>query len=135
MTPLTIGKLAKQTDVTIETIRHYQRLGLLNEPAKPASGYRLYPAETVKQIRFIKRAQQAGFTLKEIATLLSLDGTHCHDVRQLAKQKCHKIDQQIQDLQALRQALGSLVESCRQTPASAHCAILEAFNLDQPTNN
>ncbi len=85
MPPLTIGKLAKQTEVTIETIRHYQRIGLLTEPAKPDGGYRSYSANAISRIRFIKRAQQAGFTLKEIATLLSLDGAHCADIRQLAE--------------------------------------------------
>ena len=108
MSPLTIGKLAKQTEVTIETIRHYQRIGLLTEPAKPAGGYRVYSADAIARIRFIKRAQQAGFTLKEIATLLSLDGAHCTDVRQLAEQKCRQIDQQIKDLTALRQVLAAI---------------------------
>ena len=133
MSPLTIGKLAKQTDVTIETIRHYQRIGLLTEPEKPDSGYRHYPADAVTKIRFIKRAQQAGFTLKEIANLLSLDGAHCADIRQLAEQKCQQIDQQIKDLTALRQALDSLVNSCQQTVSSTHCAILDAFNDDEST--
>jgi MerR family mercuric resistance operon transcriptional regulator len=68
---LTIGKLAKQSKVTIETIRYYQRKGLLEEPIKPTSGYRQYPLETIARIRFIKRAQQSGFTLKEILELLS----------------------------------------------------------------
>jgi MerR family mercuric resistance operon transcriptional regulator len=133
MSPLTIGKLAKQTGVTIETIRHYQRIGLLAEPEKPDSGYRHYPADAVTKIRSIKRAQQAGFTLKEIATLLSLDGAHCADVRQLAEQKCRQIDQQIKDLTALRQALDSLVNSCQQTASSARCAILDVFNDDEST--
>lgn len=68
---ITIGKLAKQANVTIETIRYYQRKGLLAEPAKPATGYREYPQEAIARLRFIKRAQQSGFTLKEIAELLS----------------------------------------------------------------
>ncbi len=132
MPPLTIGKLAKQTQVTIETIRHYQRIGLLTEPAKPDSGYRSYPADAIDRIHFIKRAQQAGFTLKEIATLLSLDGAHCADVQQLARQKCQQLDRQIKDLKALRQILGSLVNDCKQTAASARCAILDAFSGDAP---
>ena len=137
MSPLTIGKLAKQTEVTIETIRHYQRIGLLAEPAKPADGYRVYSTDAIARIRFIKRAQQAGFTLKEIATLLSLDGAHCADVRQLAEQKCRQIDQQIRDLTALRQVLESLVNDCQQTAPAAHCAILDAFSDDDasPTSN
>ncbi|MEQ1620632.1 MAG: MerR family transcriptional regulator [Methylococcales bacterium] len=128
--PLTIGKLAKQTDVTIETIRYYQRLGLLAEPEKPDSGYRDYPADAVTKIRFIKRAQQAGFTLKEIATLLALDGAHCADVRLLAEQKCQQIDEQITALMTLRQVLETLVDSCQQAASSEQCAILDAFRDD-----
>jgi len=120
--PLTIGKLAKQTDVTIETIRYYQRLGLLAEPEKPDSGYRDYPADAVTKIRFIKRAQQAGFTLKEIARLLALDGAHCADVRLLAEQKCQQIDEQITALMTLRQVLETLVDSCQQAASSEQCA-------------
>lgn len=134
MPPLTIGKLAKQTEVTIETIRHYQRIGLLTEPEKPDSGYRCYSNDAITRIRSIKRAQQAGFTLKEIATLLSLDGAHCADIRQLAEQKCQQIDQQIMDLTALRQVLGTLVNDCQQTASSARCAILDAFSDDTSTN-
>ncbi|MDP3589334.1 MAG: MerR family DNA-binding protein [Methylobacter sp.] len=130
---LTIGKLAKQTEVTIETIRHYQRIGLLAEPKKPDSGYRCYSADAVARIRSIKRAQQAGFTLKEIAALLSLDGEHCADVRQLAEQKCRQIDQQIEDLTALRQVLATLVNGCQQTASSERCAILDAFSDDAST--
>jgi len=127
MSLLTIGKLAKLTTVTVETIRHYQRLGLLKEPEKPESGYRCYSADAVVRIRFIKRAQQAGFALKEIATLLSLDGAHCSEVRQLAEYKCWQIDQQINDLTALRQVLATLVKDCHQTVALERCAILDAF--------
>jgi len=133
MPPLTIGKLAKQTEVSIETIRHYQRIGLLTEPAKPDGGYRVYSADAIAQIRFIKRAQQAGFTLKEIATLLSLDAAHCAEVRQVAEQKYQQIDRQIRDLTALRQVLGNLVNDCQQTASSAHCAILDAFSEDAST--
>jgi len=133
MPTLTIGKLAKQTEVTIETIRHYQRIGLLTEPAKPDGGYRCYSADAIARIRFIKRAQQAGFTLKEIATLLSLDGAHCVDVRQLAEQKCQQIDQQIKDLTALRQVLETLVNDCQRTASTARCAILDAFCDDAST--
>ena len=133
MSPLTIGKLAKQTEVTIETIRHYQRIGLLTEPEKPQDGYRYYSDDAITRIRFIKRAKQAGFSLKEITTLLSLDGAHCEDIRQLAEQKCQQIDQQIMDLTALRQVLGTLVNDCQQTASSARCAILDAFSDDAST--
>lgn len=132
---MTIGKLAKQSEVTVETIRHYQRIGLLNEPAKAQSSYRHYPPDAIGRIRFIKRAQQAGFTLKEIATLLSLDGAHCADVRQLAEQKCQQIDQQIKNLTALRQVLETLVNDCQQTASAARCAILDAFCDDASTKS
>jgi MerR family mercuric resistance operon transcriptional regulator len=135
MSSLTIGKLAKHTEVTIETIRHYQRMGLLTEPEKPDSGYRCYSDNAVIRIRFIKRAQQAGFTLKEIATLLALDGAHCADVRQLAEQKCQQIDQQIKNLTALRQVLETLVNDCQQTASTARCAILDAFCDDASTKS
>lgn len=134
MSSLTIGKLAKKTGVTLETIRHYQRIGLVTEPEKPYVGYRCYSADTIARIRFIKRAQQAGFNLKEIATLLSLDGLHCADVRQLAEQKCQQIEQQIRDLTTLRQVLEALVNDCQQTASTARCAILDAFCDNASTN-
>jgi len=128
MPPLTIGKLAKQTEVTIETIRYYQRIGLLDEPGKPFSGYRHYPHHAIARIRFIKRAQQAGFTLKEIAQLLSLDDDHCADVRKIAEQKCQQIDAQIKDLTALRNVLDSLVKGCQNDSSSEHCSLINALS-------
>lgn len=127
---LTIGKLAKLTDVTIETVRHYQRIGLLTEPEKPDSGYRCYSADEVSRIRFIKRAQQAGFTLKEIAELLSLDDTHCVEVRKIAEQKCRQIDVQIKDLIALRQVLNNLVKGCQSDSSKEYCSLIEALSKD-----
>lgn len=127
---LTIGKLARQTQVTIETIRYYQRIGLLDQPAKPNNGYRQYPPEAINKIRSIKRAQQAGFSLKEISELLSLNGAHCSDVRQLAEQKCQKINSQVKDLIALRLALLTLIKACEKTALSENCAILDAFTDD-----
>ncbi len=132
---LTIGKLASQSGVTIETIRYYQRFGILQEPIKPEHGYRQYPTEAIGKIRFIKRAQQAGFSLKEISELLSLDGAHCHDVRMLAEQKYQKIDSQIKDLIALREALSTLIKSCQQTPSSEHCAILDALTSENSSRS
>lgn len=128
---LTIGKLAKQANVTIETIRYYQRKGLLIEPTKPAIGYREYPSEAIFRLRFIKHAQQSGFTLKEIAELLSLDGGHCKDVQQLAEKKRHQIDEQIKDLSALRKVLDNLVKGCQQDQSTHHCSLIDAlYNQD-----
>jgi len=125
---LTIGKLAKQANVTIETIRHYQRKGLLDEPVKPQSGFRHYPSEAISKLRFIKRAQQAGFTLKEISSLLSLDNEHCQDVQKLAEQKRQQIDEQLRDLTVLRDLLDGLVKSCKQNKSAKHCSIIDAFS-------
>jgi MerR family mercuric resistance operon transcriptional regulator len=124
---LTIGNLAKQADVTIETIRYYQRIGLLKEPDKPGSGYRQYTNDTIARIRFIKRAQQAGFTLKEIAELLSLDGSHCADVRKIAEQKYRQINEQIKDLIALRNILDALVKGCQSNSSIEYCFLINAL--------
>ncbi len=125
---LTIGKLAQLANVTIETIRYYQRKGLINEPVKPATGYRQYPTVAIARIQFIKRAQQTGFTLKEIAELLSLDGEHCQDVQKMAEQKRQQINEQLKDLTALRNALDGLVKGCQQDKSTDHCSLIDAFS-------
>ncbi|KAF3983003.1 MAG: MerR family transcriptional regulator [Methylococcales symbiont of Hymedesmia sp. n. MRB-2018] len=125
---LTIGKLAQQAEVTIATVRHYQRIGLLAEPEKPNHGFRHYSTEAITTIQFIKRAQKAGFTLKEIAELLSLDATHCDEIRKIAEQKCQNIDDKINELIVLRQFLTQLTTHCQQTKYSEHCAILDALS-------
>ncbi len=132
---LTIGKLAKRANVTVETIRYYQRKGLINEPVKPATGYRQYPKEVIARILFIKRAQQSGFTLKEIAELLSLDGEHCEDVQKIAEQKRKQIDEQLRDLTALRNVLDSLVNNCRQVKSKGHCSLIDTFSNKPDPNS
>ena len=132
---LTIGKLAKQANVTIETIRYYQRKGLLVEPDKPATGYRQYPFDAISRLRFIKRAQQSGFTLKEIAELLSLDGEHCEDVQQMAEQKRQQIDEQLKDLTAIRNVLDTLVKGCQQDKSTDHCSLIDAFSNQSDTKS
>jgi MerR family mercuric resistance operon transcriptional regulator len=125
---LTIGKLAKKAGVTIETIRHYQRKGLLREPEKPSNGYRQYPSDEIARIQFIKRAQQCGFTLKEVSELLSLDSGHCQDVRNMAEQKHQQIDRQIKDLTALQNVLDRLIEGCQTDPSTEHCSLIDALS-------
>ena len=125
---LAIGILAKQANVTIETIRYYQRKGLLIEPEKPVSGYRQYPNDSITKIRFIKRAQLAGFTLKEISELFLLDSGHCEDARKMAEQKRHQIDGQIKDLTALRNVLNDLVKGCQDDPSTEHCSLIDSFS-------
>jgi len=125
---LTIGKVAKQANVTIETIRYYQRKGLLTEPDKPASGYRQYPVGAIARICFIKRAQQAGFSLKEIAELLSLESGQCEDIRKLAERKRQQIDRQIENLSILRNALDERVRACMDDATINHCSLIDAFS-------
>ena len=127
---LTIGFLAKAVDVNIETIRYYQRIGLITEPEKPAQGYRIYPTETLKRIKFIKRAQQLGFSLSEIAELLQLGEGKCADVRQRAEKKRAHIDQQINDLHNLRNTLTELISACKSDSNTCHCAIVETLTAN-----
>ena len=125
--PLTIGHLARMAGVNIETVRYYQRTGLIDEPPKPGSGYRIYPPRTIERIKFIKRAQGLGFSLKEINELLELGDGHCEDVRVKAEQKRDHIDQQINELTKLRNTLDTLINNCQNTDDSVHCPIIETL--------
>ena len=127
---LTIGRLAKQVDVNVETIRYYQRIGLIDEPASPPSGFRQYPVKTAENISFIKRAQRLGFSLKEIAELLQIGDGHCDNVRTRAEKKRNRIDDQIRDLQSLRGTLDQLICECKSGKNGSHCPIVETL-LDQ----
>lgn len=126
--PLTIGFLAKAADVNIETIRYYQRIGLITEPTKPDQGYRIYPEETLQRIKFIKRAQQLGFSLQEIEELLQLGDGHCEDVRLRAEQKRSQIDKQIKDLRNLRSTLNQLINACQSDLDPSQCPIVETLS-------
>lgn len=125
---LTIGRLAEQTGVNVETVRYYQRIGLIAEPAKPSTGgYRIYPDTTASRIKFIKRAQQLGFSLQEIAELLELGDGHCRDVRLRAEEKSSKIAEQIRDLQALQATLTQLINACCAGQDNQTCPIVETL--------
>ena len=128
---LTIGHLALAAGVNVETIRYYQRVGLVSEPAKPRAGFRVYPEEAVKRIRFIKRAQRLGFSLQDIAHLLELGDGHCKDVREQAEAKLIQIESQIRDLQAMRKTLKKLVAQCISGSERGHCPIVQSL-ADQP---
>jgi Hg(II)-responsive transcriptional regulator len=132
METLTIGQIARQAGVGVETVRFYEREGLLEEPPRRASGYRQYPEQVVKRIHFIKRAQKLGFSLKEITELLMLrvnTQTSCEEVKQHAEAKIAEVEQKLIELQRMRQALLQVAALCTgQGPASA-CPMLDA--LDQ----
>ena len=128
MKTFTIGQLAKQAKVNIETIRYYERRGLLPEPQRRASGYREYSTDDVIRLRFIKRAQELGFTLKEIAELLGLrveSRATCRKVKNQAEIKIAVIDERIRVLKAIKTALNKLVASCDEQTSNTRCSILE----------
>ena len=129
-TSMTIGRVAKMADVNVETIRYYQRRGLIIEPPKPLYGFRHYSDKTVSRIRFIKRAKKMGFRLREIQELLKLDDGHCYDARALAEEKCRYIEEKIADLTAMKDILTNLVKRCRTHPLGSHCPIIESMDVD-----
>ena len=128
---LTIGALASRGGVTVETIRYYQRRGLLEKPTKPRSGFRHYTSDTVKRVRFIKRAQALGFTLEEIVALLALDERKaCLETRGIAAHKLELIQEKIADLSKMKKALSRLVRACDDSSADAPCPIIHLLADD-----
>lgn len=128
---LTIGRVARLAGVGVETIRFYQRRRLLEEPPKPREGYRRYPEEAVKRIRFIKRAQVLGFTLEEVASLLDLEKARaCAETRAMAAHKVDLIDRKLTDLTAMREALASLIEQCDAGEPAKGCPIIDVLSRD-----
>jgi MerR family mercuric resistance operon transcriptional regulator len=126
-----IGEAARKASVGVETVRFYEQKGLVAQPRRPANGgYRDYPADTVRRIRFIRSAQHLGFSLNEVAELLALeagDVAQCIDVRERAEMKRAEVEEKIEDLQRIKQALDALIDACPgQGPARA-CSILEAI--------
>lgn len=133
MKSLTIGKAARIAGVGVETIRFYEREGLIAQPPPRQSGYRQYPEETVNLIRFIKRAKELGFTLKEIKELLALriePETTCEDIRSKAEAKISDIEERIRTLQRMKEALTKLTLACRERGQVSRCPILEAMEND-----
>lgn len=130
---MTIGEIAAESRVNIQTVRYYERRGLLATPERTPAGYRKYSRDVVLRIRFIKRAQELGFTLEEIAELLALRVRHgeaCGEVRRRAKVKIAVVQQKLRELERLKGALERLVEACRRRAPTAECPILEA--LEEP---
>lgn len=130
-TELTIGRLADEAGVNVETIRYYQRRGLMAEPDKPTSGHRRYASDAIKRVRFIKRAQALGFTLEEVGSLLELDETcACAETQELAAHKLQVIEEKLADLKAMRTALTSLLRQCDTGIAKGSCPIIHALAAD-----
>ncbi|MGC9291747.1 MAG: MerR family transcriptional regulator [Acidobacteriaceae bacterium] len=129
---LTIGKLAGAAGVGVETVRFYQRSGLLVEPERPFSGYREYTQDDVQRIRFIKRAQTLGFNLGDIAGLLKLDGPQtCSAVHDLALAKLHLVEDKIAALSLVRGALKQMVRQCERKHEQGRCPIIQSLAQEQ----
>ncbi len=132
----TIGAVAKQASVHVETPRYYERRGLVARPLRSVANYRLYPEETAQRVRFIKHAQALGFSLKEIKELLALRAApraQCADVRVRAETKIIAIEAKIRALLAMKKALTRLVAECAGRGPITDCPILEALDTEEET--
>jgi Hg(II)-responsive transcriptional regulator len=130
MQSLTVGKLARQTGVAVETLRYYERRGLLPEAERTAAGYRLFRVDTVRRLRFIRRAQALGFSLDEIAELLSLSddsSKSAAEVKGLTQRKIADIEARIRDLQRMKRGLSGLDQRCSGHGSTGECPILAAL--------
>ena len=116
---MTIGRLAKAAGVNVETVRYYQRRGLISEPRKPPGGHRRYPDDALHRIEFIRRAQQLGFTLDEIGLLLDKSGGPAgKDARQVAEKRLEVIESRLAELGRMRDGLAKLIAECRRSRSS-----------------
>ena len=129
-----IGQAAVEAGVNVQTLRFYERRGLLTPPKRRESGYREYDPEAVRLVRFVKRAQELGFTLKEVQELLRLredQKASCTEVRSAARSKVEDIDSKVKTLRAIRRALGTLINSCTSDGSTRYCPILEAIEATE----
>lgn len=132
MDTLSIGQVARRAGVGVETVRFYEREGLLEEPPRRASGYRQYSEQVVKRLHFIKRAKQLGFSLKEISELLLLRvdaQTSCEEVKGRTEAKIAEVERKLVELQRMRQALLQVASLCTGQGPTSRCPMLDA--LDQ----
>jgi Hg(II)-responsive transcriptional regulator len=130
---LSIGQVARRAGVGVETVRFYERLGLVAEPARRNSGYRQFSEDVVTRLRFIKRAKELGFSLKEIKELLALrvdPSRTCADVKAKAEAKLADIEAKIRSLQRMKKALLKLTRQCNGRGPTSDCPILQAIELD-----
>lgn len=127
---LTIGRVARQAGVNIQTVRYYERRGLLRPDDYRESGYRLYSGEAVKRLRFIKNAQGLGFSLNEVARLLRLrvsHKAHCAPVRRQAESRLGLVQEKVAGLRSIEKALKRLIRTCSTKGTTSSCPILESL--------
>ena len=128
---MTIGKVAKIAGVNVETVRYYERRGLIERPLLREGSFRAYPKETVNRIRTIKRTQSLGFTLEEIKDLLTIrleEKAQCKEVFGKVQRKISDIDEKIKSLRAIKRQLTTLASACQSEDLNAKCPILEALD-------
>lgn len=138
MKPLTIGQVARRSGVGIDTVRFYEREGLLTKPARARSGYRQFDEKVIARLQFIQRAKELGFTLNEIKELLSLrvdPATSCEDVKARAETKIADIEDKIRTLQRMKQALVRLTHECSENGSGSECPILDALEGRSGSSN
>jgi Hg(II)-responsive transcriptional regulator len=124
------GEVAAQAGVNVETLRYYERRGLLPAPARRDSGYRQYGPDAVRLVRFVKRAQELGFSLAEVESLLELAGggpENCDAARRLAQRRVAELDRRIADLRAMRDSLDRLLATCSLPRAERECPLLQSI--------
>lgn len=132
----TIGQIATAASVNVQTIRYYERRGLLLPLERTASGYRQYDRDSLRRLRFIKHAQALGFSLKEIQELLALrvrHGAACKAVERTTRGKIDVIDRKLRELERLKRTLADLAETCRARKRTSECPVLEAIEDDNAT--
>jgi MerR family mercuric resistance operon transcriptional regulator len=126
---MTIGGLAQSAGVGVETVRYYQRRGLLPEPGRTYGSIRRYGAADAARLRFIRRAQELGFTLDEIGELLKLqDGADRRAIRRIARARLEQVESRLADLQRMRKALQHVIHDCEHSPGAPRCPIIDAID-------
>ena len=129
MNSLTIGGLAKAANVSVETIRYYQRRGLIPEPQRPLGGIRRYGPSDIGRLSFVKTSQQLGFSLDEVSDMLRLeDGTHCQEASTLAERKLHDVRGKIEKLQQIEVLLSAMVDRCCAQEGNISCPLIASLH-------
>lgn len=128
---LTIGRLAQEVGINLETVRYYERQGLLPKPPRSKSGYRQFPRDAVRRLKFVRRAQQLGFSLREIRELLALrisSRINTAEIRRRTESKIADIEGKIATLESMKKSLRKMVESCAECASDSKCPILESLD-------
>jgi MerR family mercuric resistance operon transcriptional regulator len=125
---LTISTIAKEIEISVETIRYYERIGLISQPKKPDSGYRIYNDEILKKLYFIKRAKMLGFSLNEISDILAIGNKGCKKTKEIASLKLQNVRNKINDLESISKTLEELIEACDSNTEYKGCPIFSAIS-------